>query len=133
MTSSVGMMTFPIYGTIIQTFQSTNHDDDIASLSNYYITKLFIHIHTVPRSRRIHIHHVQSHLEAKVETAPVDRDDFQCFGLSTAAQPQPQLSHIIPRDRLSKNEIPGNTHRIHGAGIYANMWGILMESMAHHI
>jgi hypothetical protein len=26
-----------------------------------------------------------------------------------------------------------NTHRIHGAGIYANIWGILMGSMLPHI
>ena len=26
-----------------------------------------------------------------------------------------------------------NTHRIHGAGIYAHIWGILMGSMEHHI
>ena len=24
------------------------------------------------------------------------------------------------------------SHRIHGAGIYANIWGTLMGSMAHH-
>ena len=68
-----------------------------------------------------------SHLEAKVETAPVDRDDFQCFGLSHSSAQTSYHVHVF------LNEIPGITHRIHGAGIYANIWGILMGSMLPYI
>ena len=35
------------------------------------------------------------------------------------------------RCRIKQHAI--QTHRIHGAGIYGNIWGILMGSMLHHV